>query len=97
MRGLHGAPGREAADIRHKFRELSLIELVAAPVQSPHSDLREGTPVALQMLEGDLGVVPAVVQIDRGYVTKALPKIGRERKLREVRPPEWRGDQTEAR
>ncbi len=65
MRGLDGAPRPEAANIGRKFRELRLIELVAAIVQSPHRGVREGTPIALQMLERYLGVVPAVVQIDR--------------------------------
>jgi hypothetical protein len=39
---------------------------MAATVESSHKGVTEDTPVALQMLEGDLGVVPAVVQADRG-------------------------------
>jgi hypothetical protein len=53
-------PG-EAANISHKFRELRLIELVAAIVQDPSSGVREGAPEALQMLGRDLGVIPAVI------------------------------------
>ena len=66
MRGLDGAPHREAANIGRKFRKPGLIELVAAPVQNPDRGVRKDTPVALQMFEGDLGVVPAVVQAGWG-------------------------------
>ncbi len=66
MRGLDGAPPREAANIGRKFREPGLIKLVAAIVQTPSSGVREGASKALQVLERDFGVVPAVIQIDRG-------------------------------
>ena len=65
MRGLDGAPPRETANVGRHFGELGLRELVAATVQNPHSGVREGTPIALQMLDWDLGIVLAVVQIDR--------------------------------
>ena len=65
MHGLHGTRPREAANIGRQFGELGLIELVAATLQNPHSGTSEGTPIALQMLDRDLGIVPAVVQIDR--------------------------------
>ena len=74
---VRGPPNDQAANIGRKFRELRLIELMAAIIQNPSSGVREGTPVALQMLERDLGVIPAVVQIDRRYVTEARPKVGR--------------------
>jgi hypothetical protein len=38
---------------------------MAATIQDPHSGVRQDAPIALQMLDGDLGVVPSVVQIDR--------------------------------
>ena len=65
MRGSDGAPRREAANIGRQFRELGLIEIVAATLQNPHSGVRESTPIALQMLDWELGIVPAVVQINR--------------------------------
>jgi len=65
MHGLDGASERQAANIGSKFRELGLIELVAPSIQNPHRGVREETPIALQMLHGDFGVVPAVVQPDR--------------------------------
>jgi hypothetical protein len=40
MRGLDGAPQREAANIGHKFRELRLIELVTAIIQNPPNGVR---------------------------------------------------------
>jgi hypothetical protein len=65
MRLLDGAPQREAANIGRKFRELNLIELMTAMVQNPASGVSEDPPIALQMLERDLGVISAVVQVDR--------------------------------
>jgi hypothetical protein len=38
---------------------------MAATVQDPHRGVTQDAAIALQMLEGDLGVVPSVVQIDR--------------------------------
>ena len=61
MRGLDGASERQAANIGRKFRELGLIELVAPTIQNAHRGVREETPIALQMLDRDVGVVPAVV------------------------------------
>jgi hypothetical protein len=62
---LGAAPQRETPNIGRKFREPGLIELVAAIVQNPHCRMREDTPITLQMLERGVGVVPAVIQIDR--------------------------------
>ena len=68
---------RELPDISHKLRELGLIELMTSAVQGSYDGLRESPPVALEMLEGDLGVVSAVVQIERRHISKAIGKIGR--------------------
>jgi hypothetical protein len=63
--GLAGSPPGQSANVGRKFREWCLIELVPATIQNPHSGVREGTTIALLMLDRDLGVVLAVVQIDR--------------------------------
>src|SRR5262245_31035817 len=97
MRGLDGAPPREPANIGHEFRELRLIKLVTAIVQHPSHRVRERAPKALQMLERNLWVVPAVVEIDRRYVTEPSPKVRRQRNLEEVRSPKWRGCQEQTR
>jgi hypothetical protein len=97
MRGLNGALQRQAANIGSKFREVGLIELVAATIQNLHRGMGEGASKALQMLDRDLGVVPAVIQTDRRQVTEADPKVGWKRKLREFRSPKWRGDKKQAR
>ena len=76
--------------------KLRLIELVPAPVQRPHHGMRQGTAIALEMFERDLGVVSAVIEMQGGQVPKAHSNIRRERQFREVRPPEGRGDQKEA-
>ena len=56
MRLLDGARQCDPANIGRKFRELGLIELVAAIVQKPDRGMREDTPIALQILEpGSLG------------------------------------------
>jgi hypothetical protein len=77
MRRLDGGSQRKLANIGRKFGEVRLIELVAAIVQNPDTGVRDFTPVVLQMLERDLGVIPTVVQTDRRQVTEARPKVGR--------------------
>src|SRR4029434_3560274 len=52
--------------------------------------------VALKILKGDLGVVPAVIEIKRRHVPHPLSEIRRERKFRELRPPEGRRDEEQA-
>jgi hypothetical protein len=68
---------RDASNVGREFRELRLIELVAAPIQGPHSSLRQGTAVALKMLERYLGVVPTMIEIQRGQIPEPYPKIRR--------------------
>ena len=58
--------------------------------------MRQGPAIALEMLERDLRIVSAVEEIERGHVTEPHPKVRRQRKFREVRPPKGRGDQKEA-
>jgi hypothetical protein len=43
----HGTSQCEVANVGRKFRELRLIELVAAIVQNPDTGVREFTPIAL--------------------------------------------------
>ena len=75
--------------------ELRLIELVATPVQCPHNGVMQEPTIALEMLEPDLGVVSAVVQVERPDVTEPRPKVRRQRVFREVRAPERRGDKNQ--
>ena len=76
MRGLDGAAAGPA-NVRREFWELRLIELVPAPIQGSHHRLRQGTAIALEMLERDLGVIPTVIQVERGQTPKPDPKIRR--------------------
>ena len=68
---------RDAPNIGREFRELRLIELVPASIQSPHNGMRQDPAIALEMLERDLRIVSAVEEIERGHVTEPHPKIRR--------------------
>ena len=66
---------------------------MTAAIQSAHDSLREGPTVAVEVLEGDFGIVSAVVEIERGDVTNPRLETRRQSEFREIGAPEWRGDQ----
>jgi len=73
---LDGTHVSKLRDIGHELREMSLIELVAAPVEDPHHRLGQRTSVVLQLLERYRGVVPAVIEIHGDTSRRRAPKSG---------------------
>lgn len=86
----------QATNVCRELRELWLIEFVPALGQGPDLGVGQETAIAFQVFEWDLGVVTAVVEIDRRYVAKARGRVRGERKFWKVCPPKWGCGEKEA-
>jgi hypothetical protein len=85
----------DASNVGYQLREGVLIELVPPTIEPTKDGVRQRLLVSLKLREPDYWVIRALVKEHRGYEFEPAKMLRSEGEIREVFPPERRGNQEE--